>query len=125
MIKVKHKGNFKNTERLFERAKNLNVHMILSRYAEVGLLALRDATPKESGKTARSWDYEIVPTKNGAAIYWSNRNVNDGVNIAVILQYGHGTRNGGYVQGIDYINPAIAPVFEGIADQAWKEVNGI
>ncbi len=79
-------------------------------------------TPAETGKTAASWGYEIVQTRNGYSIFWTNSNINNGVNIALILQYGHGTGTGGYVQGIDYVNPAIRPIFESMANEAWKEV---
>ena len=84
--------------------------------------ALARATPKDTGKTADSWDYEITEQKGRLKITWTNSNLNDGVSIAVLLQYGHATRNGGWVEGIDYINPAIRPIFDKIAKEAWKEV---
>ena len=86
--------------------------------------ALRSATPVDSGETAASWDYEIEMNGDKKAIYWTNSNINDGVPIAVILQYGHGTGTGGYVQGRDYINPTMQTIFDQIADDAWKEVTG-
>lgn len=122
MITFRHRGNFNNTERFFHRALNGDFYTSLERYAKEGVAALSAATPVNTGKTASSWDYEIVRTKGRVSIYWTNSNINKGVPIAVILQYGHGTNNGGYVEGIDYINPALKPIFDKIADQAWKEV---
>lgn len=95
---------------------------IFHKYGEMGVRALANATPKDSSKTANSWMYEAKVTNGSAAIYWSNTNVNAGVPIAVIIQYGHGTGTGGYVQGIDYINPAMKPVFKKMADEIWEEV---
>ena len=94
----------------------------LEKYAREGVTALASATPVDSGTTAASWGYEIQKRHGKVSIYWTNSNINNGVPIAVILQYGHGTNNGGYVQGRDYINPAIRPIFDKIADNAWKEV---
>lgn len=122
MIRFKHKGNFNNTERFFQKASKADYFRELEKYGREGVAALASATPIDSGETANSWDFEIVQSNGKVAIYWTNSHINDGVNIAIILQYGHGTRNGGYVQGRDYINPAIAPIFDKIADQAWKEV---
>ncbi len=122
MIRFKHSGNFKHTEKFFRDAKNISYRDILDRFGQLGVEALASATIIESGKTAASWGYEIEETPGGVSIYWTNDNVNDGVNIAIILQYGHGTGTGGYVEGIDYINPALRPVFEQIANEAWKEV---
>ena len=121
-IKFSHRGNFNNTERFFKRARKMDFFRNLEKYAQEGVAALSSATPVDSGLTAASWDYEIVKKKGSISIYWTNSNINAGVPIAVILQYGHGTNNGGYVQGRDYINPAIRPVFDKIADNAWKEV---
>lgn len=121
-IKFNHRGNFNNTERFFKRARKMDFFRNLEKYAQEGVAALSSATPVDSGLTAASWDYEIVKKKGSISIYWTNSNINAGVLIAVILQYGHGTNNGGYVQGRDYINPAIRPVFDKIADNAWKEV---
>lgn len=95
----------------------------LDRFGQAGVDALASATPKDSGKTASSWRYEIKSSRNGFTIDFLNSNINDNVNIAVILQYGHGTGTGGYVSGRDYINPAIQPVFDKLAEEAWKEVN--
>lgn len=95
---------------------------MLQKYGREGVRALSSATPIDSGKTANSWDYEIKQYQGGARISWTNSNVVDGVPIAIILQYGHGTRNGGYVQGRDYINPAIQPIFDKLAKDVWEEV---
>ena len=98
------------------------INKILEKYGQMGVEALRSATPIDSGKTAESWGCEISVRTEGGTIHWTNTNQNKGVYIAVILQYGHGTGTGGYVQGIDYINPAIRPVFDKIAEEAWMEV---
>lgn len=121
-IIIKHKGDFKNTDRFFKRLSRLEINSVLNKYGSKGVDALQAATPVDSGKTAGSWKYEINRERNGYTISWSNTNVNQGVNIALILQLGHGTGTGGYVQGIDYINPALQPVFEALADEAWREV---
>lgn len=124
MISIKTRGDFKNTERFLNRAKNVDLRKLLEIYGERGVNALREATPYDTGKTANSWGYRIEIGNETSSIIFTNSNVNKGVNIAIILQYGHGTRNGGYVQGRDYINPALAPIFEELATSAWKEVTG-
>lgn len=122
MITIRAKGDFKKTETFFNKLRHTDFASILSKYGHQGVEALAAATPTDSGKTASSWGYEIVNSGDSASIIWSNSNVNKGVNIAVILQYGHGTRNGGYVQGRDYINPSMRPIFDDIAQKAWAEV---
>ena len=122
MITFTHKGDFKNAEKFLKSAKDRSYISILNQLGQKGVNALANATPVNTGKTASSWSYSIEESNGGIAIVWSNSNVNKGLNIAVLLQYGHGTRNGGYVQGRDYINPAIQPIFDEIADRAWKEV---
>lgn len=122
MITFKHTGNFKKTDRFFKKIVKESPIEILKRYGEIGVNALASATPKRTGKTASSWRYEIEETDRGFSIFWINDNVVNGVNIALILQYGHGTGTGGYVAGRDYINPAIQPIFDEIASNAWKEV---
>lgn len=122
MIRITQKGNFDKTERFLKKASKAEYLNILDKYAREGVTALSNATPVDSGLTASSWNYTIEKNAGGYSIYWTNSNINDGVNIAVILQYGHGTGTGGYVQGRDYINPAIRPVFDRIAEAAWKEV---
>ena len=122
MITFKQKGNFSKTTSFLKKAKDADYLKILDEYGKRGVAALSSATPVDTGKTAASWDYEIRRTNRGANIYWTNSNMNDKVCIAVILQYGHGTGTGGYVAGVDYINPAMRPIFEEIADSAWREV---
>ena len=122
MVIVKQKGDFSKTEKFLNSISKKQYYRNLQKYAEQGVVALASATPIDSGTTANSWDYEIRHTKNSVSIYWTNSNVNKGVPIAVIIQYGHGTRNGGYVQGRDYINPAMRPIFDKIAENVWKEV---
>lgn len=122
MVIVKQKGDFSKTEKFLNTISKKLYYRNLQKYAEQGVAALASATPIDSGTTANSWDYEIRQTKNSVSIYWTNSNVNKGVPIAVIIQYGHGTRNGGYVQGRDYINPAMRPIFDKIAENVWKEV---
>lgn len=115
-------GGFTKTERFLNRMKRREYLNVLDEFGRDGVQALRNATPVYSGATAEAWDYEIKRTRNYTEIVWTNSNINDGVPIAVILQYGHGTGTGGYVQGRDYINPAIRPVFDKIAEKAWKVV---
>lgn len=122
MISFVHHGNFKRTENFFDKVLHRDYRSILNSYGAKGVDALAAATPKDSGKTASSWTYSIEEKNGSISIVWSNTNVNKGVNIAVILQYGHGTRNGGYVVGRDYINPALQPLFDEIASNAWREV---
>lgn len=122
MIRFTHKGDFRQTEKFLRNAKNRSYRDVLEQLGQKGVNALANATPVDSGKTASSWSYSIEESSGSIAIVWSNSNVNKGLNIAVLLQYGHGTRNGGYVQGRDYINPAIQPIFDEIANKAWKEV---
>ena len=122
MITFSHKGDFSKTARFLERAKHAVRLADLDRYGREGVAALAAATPVESGLTASSWRYEITYTKSGAKITFYNTNIQNGVPIAIILQYGHGTGTGGWVEGRDYINPAIQPVFDRIANEAWREV---
>ena len=122
MFKLFYKDNGRETENWLEMLKRIHIEDVLLRYAQAGVIALASATPKDSGRTASSWGYEIERDADGYTIYWTNDNLNEGVNIAVILQYGHGTGTGGYVQGRDYINPAMVPIFEQIANDAWNEV---
>ena len=122
MIKIRQKGDFKKLTSFLERAKESLDIGVLNKYGRKGVAALSSATPVDTGLTASSWFYKIE-NKNGVAkIEFHNSNIQNGVQIAVILQYGHGTKNGGYVVGRDYINPAIQPVFDELAKNAWKEV---
>ena len=122
VITVNHKGDFKHIDGFFKRMKEKRLESKLLEYAQKGVSALSSATPIDTGTTASSWNYEIENTAGGISINWINTNVNKHVNIAIILQTGHGTRNGGYVQGRDYINPAIQPIFDQMANEAWREV---
>jgi hypothetical protein len=125
MITITEKGNFNNTERYLRRLKSDQLSAVLNRYGSLGVNALSNATPRETGETAASWYYTIVSRKGYYSIRWHNHHVEDGVPIAVILQYGHGTGTGGYVQGRDYIMPAIRPIFDQIAAEAWREVTKV
>lgn len=122
MIRFSHKGDFSKTQKFFERMKEVVRLGDLNKYGREGVAALASATPVDSGLTASSWYYEIEHQRKSATISFHNSNIQNGVPIAIILQYGHGTRNGGWVQGRDYINPAIQPIFDKIANDAWKEV---
>lgn len=122
LIKFNHKGDFSNTERFFNRVLRMDYLNILEKYGQKGVLALQNATPHGSGKTADSWDFGIEKGNGSVTLYWTNSNERNGVNIAVLLIYGHGLHNGGYVQGNDFVTPAIRPIFEQIANESWKEV---
>lgn len=122
MITFKQTGDFKKTTRYLRRVGRLSLPELLKQYAQQGVDALTMATPKDTGKTAHSWYYEIIQNKNTIKIEWKNSNIVDGVPIAVVIQYGHATRNGGYVQGVDYINPALAPIFNEISESIRKEL---
>lgn len=122
IIMFRHKGSFSRTEGFLRRASRFNIDSILNKYGKEGVEALREATPKDTGKTANSWYYTIEKGKDTISITWSNSNIVDGVPIAIILQYGHATGTGGYVEGRDYINPAMRPIFDRIAARAWGEV---
>lgn len=121
-ISIQQKGDFKKTEKFLKKSFGKNYRSILDKYGQRGVSALAAATPIDSGVTSACWDYEITQENGRISIVWNNHNVNKGVNIAVILQYGHATRNGGWVEGRDYINPALQPIFDEIANAAWKEV---
>lgn len=125
MISISNRGSFKNTEKLLKKSLGLDYMSVLEKYGREGVQALSAATPVDSGKTSTSWNYRINRNRTGISLEFYNTNVNKGVNIAIILQYGHGTRQGGWVQGRDYINPALKPIFDQLADAAWKEVTSI
>lgn len=117
------KTHKRQTEQYLEKLQKEDYLRILDQCASKGVEALASATPKKTGLTAASWTYEIEHGKGTTSIYWKNDNVTkDGDPIAILLQYGHGTGTGGYVVGQDYINPAIKPVFDNIADEVWKAV---
>lgn len=122
MIRFKQKGDFSKVTRYFAKIEKGVQPKDFEKYAREGVAALASATPVDEGSTANSWRYEIKNSKGIIEISFYNDNVQDGVPIAIILQYGHGTRNGGWVQGRDYINPAIQPIFDKITNEAWREV---
>lgn len=122
MISFRQKGDFSKLMSYFERIKEVFDVGILDKYGKMGVAALASATPVDTGLTARSWSYEIVHDNGSARLVFNNSNINKGVQIAIILQMGHGTGTGGWVQGRDYINPAIQPIFDKLAEDAWKEV---
>lgn len=122
MISFRHKGDFSNARRSLERSKKVPSSELLERYGQEGVAALASATPKDSGQTASSWYYEIEHSTESTVIRFNNSHVNKGVPIAIILQYGHGTGTGGWVEGRDYINPAAQPIFDRLVNEAWREV---
>lgn len=125
MITFRHKGDFSKLNSFLEKTKEV-VHLgDLDKYGREGVSALESATPVDTGVTAKSWNYKITNKKGVVQLTFNNSNVQNGVPIAIILQYGHGTRNGGWVQGRDYINPAIQPIFDRIANDMWREVTKI
>ena len=119
MIVINHKGNFNKVEKFLRKPFSIN---LFAKYGREGVAILSSVTPIDTGKTASSWDYRVEFTKTNIKIVWTNSNIVSGVPIAIIIQYGHGTRNGGFVQGRDYINPAMRPVFDRISSDIWKEV---
>lgn len=121
MISFRQKGDFSKTVKFLGRVREPILLSVLDKYGREGVAVLASATPVDSGLTASSWRYEIKKSKNSVRLVFHNDNVQNGVPIAILLQYGHGTRNGGWVEGRDYINPAIQPVFDKIAESAWRE----
>lgn len=122
MIYISHKGDFKKTDKFLMRVRQGIIYERLDSLCKAGVEALSAATPVETGKTAASWSYEIKMSCGQVEIVWSNSNVVNGYCVAMLLQYGHGTRGKTYVRGIDYINPAMRPIFDDIADGVWREV---
>jgi hypothetical protein len=125
MISFKQKGDFRKFTRYLENVKEAARVGILDKYGAEGVQALSAATPVDSGKTASSWYYEIRRSEGSVRLEFLNSHINDGVPIAIILQLGHGTNNGGWVEGRDYINPAIRPIFDKIVENAWREVTNL
>ena len=125
MISFRQKGDFSKLNRYLEKVKASARLSILDKYGREGVAALASATPIDSGETANSWFYEISHDNGSATITFCNSNINQGVPIAIILQYGHGTGTGGWVEGRDYINPAIQPIFDKIVEEAWREVTKV
>lgn len=124
MISVKTTGNFNKTENMLKRSLNYTKRINLDKYGERGVEALRQATPKDTGETSGAWYYKIENTAGKVSLTFHNSNIQNGVPIAIILQYGHGTKNGGWVEGYDYINPALRSIFNELAEAAWREVKG-
>jgi len=122
MIRLTSKGDYKKAKNWLENIKVSKLTKNFERFGERGVQALRDATPVDTGLTADSWEYRVVRDGDRPRIEWYNTNVVNGVPVVILLQYGHGTRSGSYVQGRDFINPAIAPIFAEIAEDYWKEV---
>lgn len=122
MIRFEHKGSFSKLDRYFQRTRKAVGDIDLEQFGKRGVEALSSATPVSTGLASKSWYYKITKTKNSATITFNNSDIENGVPIAIILQYGHATKNGGWVEGRDYINPAIQPIFDELAKNAWKEV---
>lgn len=122
MIGFRHKGDFSKTTSFLTKLRQQRVFANLDKYGKEGVEALASATPVDTGVTAKSWYYKIENTKTGTTLTFHNSNIQNGVPIAIVLQYGHATRNGGWVEGRDYINPTIQPIFDKIAEKAWGEV---
>lgn len=123
MITFRHKGDFSKTKQYFKRVKEAaRLEGILEKYGNRGVTALASATPTESGLAASSWYYEVEVGVTSSRIIFSNSDIEDGFPVAIMLQYGHGTGTGGWVEGRDYINPAIRPIFDSITESAWREV---
>jgi hypothetical protein len=125
LITISSKGSFSNTEKFLKRSIISNYNSIFEKYGKEGVRLLSSATPVDTGKTSESWTYEVKKSKSGISIEWSNSNVVNGVPIAIIIQYGHATQNGAYIQGQDYINPVIKPLFDKLTDNLWKDVSKV
>lgn len=122
-VSITSEGNFEKTRKFLDALRQQKYLNILSSYGEMGVKALQESTPKRTGKTAASWGYKAEKTNEGYSITWTNDSTTDrGIPVVLLLIYGHSTRNGGYVEGIDFINPALDPIFKAMADAAWKEV---
>ena len=123
-ITFRNKGRFEKTTSFLSRTANMDPRSIMAKYGKIGVEHLSVATPKDTGETAASWSYDIIKTADGWQLVFNNSKVTrDGVPVAILLQYGHGLKNGSYVRGIDFINPALKPVFEKMAEELWNEVN--
>lgn len=125
MFSFSSSGSFKNTEAFLKEVQKQNFMALLDHYGKDGIIALSMNTPRDTGETSLAWGYSVIMDKGEARLQFTNANVNKGVPIAIILQYGHGTGTGGYVEGRDYINPAIQPVFDRIVDSIWMEVKSL
>lgn len=123
LVVMKQSGSLKNFEGFLYKNRKRRLYQLLNEYGKQGVELLRDATPVDTGATSTGWSYEIEVNSQGVSLYWVNNNVKEGVPIAILIQYGHATRSGSYVQGVDYINPALRPLFESMATKLWKEVS--
>lgn len=121
-VEFRQKGDFKNTEAFLKRNKNMSIDDIVAQYGRRGVEALRSATPRDTGKTADSWSYSVEKNSTGLSLIFNNSNENHGVKIALLIQYGHGTGTGGWVEGRDFINPALQPVFDELAQSLWEKI---
>jgi len=122
VISFRHRGNFNNTDQFLTRAQRIQYRTILEAYGKEGVRALSAATPVDTKLTSESWDYTIKISNRSFSISWTNSNIQNGVPVAILLQYGHATNNGGYVKGIDYINPSLKLIFDRLATDAWREI---
>lgn len=122
MISFKHSGSFNKTDKFFKRVLFSDYLHIFNKYGVIGVNALSSVTPLDTGKTANSWGYKIQRSNKGVSITWTNSNMVDGIPVVILLQYGHVGKNGGYIQGLDFINPIMKPIFNKIIDDIWKEV---
>lgn len=122
LFEIRKKGDFNEIQRFFHRALRKDYLNIIADHANEGIDALRKATPEDSGKTAESWGYEIVQEKGKTKLIFTNDNINEGCNVAILLIYGHGAIDGGYVEGIDFVTPALRPIFRDLANKIWREV---
>lgn len=125
MIRFIQKGNFNRTTNFLTKAKRLQFNSIIHKYGQMGVEVLSAATPIDSGRTAEAWGYEYESFNGGFSIYWTNDHTNDGYNIAILINYGHGTGTGGYVESNPFISPSIRPIFEDMANAIWKEVTSL
>ena len=122
LITFKHKGSFNNIEAFFNRVLSKSYRNILAKYGELGVEILKDATPVQSGATRDAWDFEIEDHDGMVTLAWTNSNENEGLNVALLIIYGHGLENGAYVEGVDFVNPVIRPLMQDLANKAWREV---
>lgn len=125
MITFKQKGDFSNLTRFLEKSKKIINKSLLDKYGLAGVAALSSATPVDTGLASKSWNYSVTITKEFASISFYNNDIEDGAPVVIVLQYGHATKNGGWVDGIDFINPVVQPIFKKIADEAWEEVKRV
>jgi hypothetical protein len=125
LIKFTQRGDFSKTQKFLSKLKDKDLHLILGKYGAEGVSLLQSVTPKESGLTSGSWSYKVVRTNRRISIQWLNTNENGGIPIVILLQYGHGTRGGTFVEGRDFINPVMRPLFDKISEDIWKEVTSL